>query len=420
MSVYLTSYDNKISIKLGKPYINFDIFSNEKKNEILSLVTLNPSILLSNNNEILNKYSDNIDNIIPLLKDNPLVLFNECISHDCELNRLYKNGSVYREKASNQIVDILLRQENPNVLTIEPGYFFFDLVTLTKYSQIINHETKNTINKETSYKEKNINLNYYYPSIDFNQIVNDYLGNNNINAEILWDGSFNHNVKINKWLQFMFLRLNIFLSWFQSLNLNVTITTYNKKKYIINCNEHFDLLYAIDYFDRKLCEIIEFYEISLLLGKNNPSLKILSLRTGGSFSKKIFYQLLTVNENVEDKIISFRKNISDAYLRLKEYEMVADENITYNEIMKIGEGSATSYINGKKSITILLLGHNNVKFEVDQLRGEYLEFLADTINKQNIIVNEEMDFFDIKSIPTQSVFGFIKNNISNTKLCVIL
>src|SRR5947209_4975917 len=111
MSLIISGSEDCWSLKLGKPYIEF----NEKlKEECLHRLLDDPTSLLKENVDKMKKCEDNNDmgSILPELSTNPFLLFSECVSDWCVLGRLKAQGAECREKAGKTLVDALNSSEN--------------------------------------------------------------------------------------------------------------------------------------------------------------------------------------------------------------------------------------------------------------------------------------------------------------------
>ena len=360
MSLRIAAFEGSISLKLGQPYL---IFNPDLIDKYVNDLTHNPEKLLAQNIKSLSADNKQIANIIPKLQDNPFVLFNECYADWCVLNRLSTYGK-YRSKASQAIVDALLATDCLNMVVVEPGHFFFDLVTLTNYA--------------LKKKSKHLEINYYCPSKDLIETLNV-----KETSEVKWDFIFDvENKNHNDWAQLLLLRLNIFITWFNSIDLDLTINIFQNKAYLV---QRTPLLVGIDYVDDSPHAITDFYELAFSLAKNSPEIKVISLRHNGMGANRIFWSVFIIKDDIEKEIAKYYQEIEIFKNEVQKYEAV-DLNIISEDI----EGQVFRYNTKNKNTSKItyLKGHNVAKNKLDAIEGQYFEFLSRRISKQNIVIDE--------------------------------
>ena len=204
---------------------------------------------------------------------NPLFLFSECYSQECQLNRakfgIFRNIA---EIGTHYAVKKLHQKKTDQVFTYStflPGYLFQDIVILTKLRGLIDQE---------------VSINLVGNIMDYVQCVIDPEKNPNASQMLVSFDYHDPNKNRQPWVRLMTYRLIKLLEWLEFLGLRAEINLFKGEHSLINeCrldkSRMSDLTVGIDILDQFPESVFQFRTLALCVTK--PNKPIVLLHTNG-------------------------------------------------------------------------------------------------------------------------------------------
>jgi len=400
---------NSYSLDLCKKYYNKYFLSN------------NINQLLQNNiisvTQLLNDKQINYNTLEFYSKNNPLYLFSECYADNCPLNRKY--NCLCRSFIERKTIEIIKNNYKKNkkitYSSYLPGYFFQDIVILTKMVDIIDKDCIITINLVG-----NIN--------DYLTIVENKIHNPNANINIINYELYNKNSKIEEWSKLFTYRLIKLLEWFKGIGLKIDLNLYyDYNDFIKECNKNYKLLsditIGIDYIDDIMNGIYEFKILALCTTKHNGY--IISLRTHGLpfFNIKIkFFIEIYINHDPELMLIKYNSfdnmlnKLSEEY-NLHKIEIPINKNEFSNYLDKLGEYDKIEK-NGKNYILNTIRGHtaiyeDNEFYNINQKKEKIIKNIYKFFSNKKDNCKHMYNLYGCYKCILSIIFYNIKDNILN-------